>query len=200
MPSTRSAPSAPKSSPRKPFVLRRSKIQGTGAFATRFIPKDARIIEYAGERITNAEADRRYDDEAMPRHHTFLFELNSRVCIDAGRKGNEAKYINHSCEPNCEARAVGQKIYIFALRDIQAGEELTYDYAYEIQVKPSAADRKFYACRCGAPTCRKTILRPVEKKKRRAKKRTGKTRTQTKTQSRSRSRSRSRTRSAILNG
>ena len=83
--------------------LRQSSIHGLGAFARTDIPKRTKIIEYTGEKISNAEADRRYDDEAMKRHHTFLFILNSRTCVDAAFDGNEARFLNHSCDPNCEA-------------------------------------------------------------------------------------------------
>src|SRR5690242_4729960 len=84
------------------FELRHSPIQGVGAFAIRDIPKGTRIIEYVGEKISNAEADRRYDDEKMSRHHTFLFILNKKQVIEANYGGNASVYINHSCHPNCE--------------------------------------------------------------------------------------------------
>jgi len=143
----------------RPFELRHSRIQGTGAFATRPIRKGLRIVEYAGERITHAQANERYDDEAMGRHHTFLFSLNSRYCIDGSRRGNDARFFNHSCDPNCEACVVGKRIFIYALRDIEAGEELCYDYAYEADSPPTPSEKKLYRCRCGAKNCRKTILK-----------------------------------------
>lgn len=159
-----------------PFELRPSSIQGTGAFATRRIRKDERLIEYVGERINQAEADRRYDDEAMGRHHTFLFNLDSKTVLDAGTLHNEARYINHSCEPNCEALIDKKRIYIFALRDIAVGEELVYDYAYERTPEMDAESEALYVCRCGAPKCRGTILAPVKPapaKKKSAKKKAG---------------------------
>jgi SET domain-containing protein len=142
-----------------PFLVRRSKIQGRGAFATRAIKRGARIIEYTGERITHAEADVRYDDLAMRHHHTMLFSLDDVYCIDAAREGNDARYINHSCEPNCEAIQEGDRVFIFALRNIKEGEELTYDYRYEFDhtMRWSVA-RRIYPCHCGAPSCRGTIV------------------------------------------
>lgn len=150
-----------------PFELRTSAIAGTGAFATRSIKKGTRIIEYTGERIPNAEADRRYDEEKMPSHHTFLFTLNRQTVVDAAVGGNEARFINHSCAPNCEAVIEdGRRIYIEALKDIPAGEELAYDYQYERMDDHTADDERFYSCRCGAPGCRGTILAPMKPKKR----------------------------------
>ncbi|HEY0994795.1 MAG TPA: SET domain-containing protein-lysine N-methyltransferase [Gemmatimonadaceae bacterium] len=160
------------------FELRRSPIQGLGAFATKRIPKGTRIIEYTGEKISNEEADRRYDDTKMRRHHTFLFILNSKWILDAAHGGGPAKYINHSCDPNCEAVTVaGRRIYIEAIRTIQPGEELLYDYQYERTEDHTAEDEEFYRCLCGAPNCRGTILappaKPAPKKKAAAKKKQG---------------------------
>ena len=139
--------------------LRRSPIHGLGGFARTDIPKGTRIIEYAGERINNAEADRRYDDESMARHHTFLFILNSRTCVDAAFDGNEARFLNHSCDPNCEAVITRGHIWIEALRPIAAGTELVYDYQYEDDPEYTEEDLRFYACRCGAANCRGTIVK-----------------------------------------
>jgi uncharacterized protein len=149
-----------------PFEIRRSAIQGRGAFATRRIRKGERVIEYTGERITNAEADKRYDDERMSRHHTYLFTLTQRTVVDGGAGGNEARLINHSCEPNCEAVIEDGRIWIDALRTISEGEELTYDYKYERLGTDDEDDGK-YPCRCGAPRCRGTILLPKRRKRRR---------------------------------
>jgi SET domain-containing protein len=143
-----------------PFVLRPSRLQGRGAFATAPIRKGRRIIEYTGERITHAEADRRYDDKAMARHHTFLMTIDRRWVIDAAVGGNEARYINHSCDPNCEIVVRRGRVFIDALRDIRKGEELTYDYAYEREEGDDAIAETRYPCRCGAPGCRGTILAP----------------------------------------
>ncbi len=140
------------------FELRRSPIQGLGAFAITDVPKGTRLIEYSGERISNAEADRRYDDEAMGRHHTFLFILSSRTVIDAAYGGNESRFINHSCDPNAETLIDRGKIWIDAIKPIPAGTEITYDYQYDDDPKYTAKDYEFYACHCGAAKCRGTIV------------------------------------------
>jgi SET domain-containing protein len=149
----------------QPFVIRRSAIQGRGAFATRLIRRGQRVIEYTGERIDNDEADRRYDDEKMGRHHTFLFIVDDDTVVDAAVGGNDARFINHSCDPNLEAVVEGKRIFIYALRTIRPGEELAYDYQYERFTTHTEDDEKFYACRCGAPNCRGTILVPPKKKR-----------------------------------
>jgi SET domain-containing protein len=146
--------------------LRQSPIHGLGAFSLTDIPKGTRIIEYTGEKISNAEADRRYDDEAMRQHHTFLFILNERTCVDAAFEGNESRFINHSCDPNCEAVIERGHIWIEALEKIPAGTELAYDYAYEDDPDYTEKDLLFYACRCGAPNCRGTIVNTRKKLKR----------------------------------
>ncbi len=148
---------------RKLIEVKRSSIQGLGAFATTRIPKGTRIIEYTGERITPAEADRRYNDDATDHPRVLLFSVDSRTVIDAAVGGNEAQYINHSCEPNCAAVTDKKRIYIEALRNIQPGEELLYDYNLTRESDDDAALEKRYACRCGAPTCRGTMLVPKEK-------------------------------------
>ena len=146
------------------FELRKSAIQGRGAFATRRIRKGTRLIEYIGEKITSEEGDERYDDSAMGRHHTFLFSLDNGYVIDAAVGGNDARFINHSCDPNCEAVIVRGRIYIEALRTIHPGEELAYDYAYERSDDHTEEDEALYKCRCGADNCRGTILAPPKKK------------------------------------
>lgn len=141
------------------FEIRSSPIQGLGAFATRRIRKGTRIIEYAGERISSREADARYDDQA-PQARVLLFQVDKRTIIDAGVDGNEACFINHSCEPNCEAVIDSRRIYIEALSTISPGEELTYDYNLTRDEDDSKTEAN-YSCHCGASTCRGTMLEPV---------------------------------------
>jgi SET domain-containing protein len=144
------------------FEIRNSSIHGLGAFATRRIKKSTRVIEYLGERITHEEADRRYDDELGDYPHVLLFTVNKKIVIDAGVGGNEAKYINHSCEPNCEAVTESGRVFIVTLRTISTGEELTYDYRLE---RPEDCDPEWearYACQCGTRTCRGTMLAPLD--------------------------------------
>lgn len=147
-----------------PFEVRESEIQGLGAFATRRIPKGRRIIEYTGERITQAQADERYDDVAMSRHHTFLFTLDDDTVVDGAVDGNESRFINHSCDPNCQAFIEGDRIFIYSKRAIEPEEELSYDYGYERGEDMTEEDEQRYVCRCGAKTCRGTILAPPKKK------------------------------------
>ena len=156
-----------------PFEIRRSPMQGLGAFATRAIPADTRLVEYAGERLTPAEADARYPDVPGERHHTYLFAIDDDVVIDAAVGGNAARYINHSCDPNCEARQIGRRVFIVARRDIEPGEELTYDYRLEIERGASLARRRLYACRCGSPRCRGTMLLSGRRRRKRPAKRSG---------------------------
>ncbi len=149
------------------FAVRSSKIQGKGAFAIRRIAKGAQIIEYLGECISDDEADIRYPDDEMGRHHTFLFAIGDgdRV-LDAGPLDWPAKYINHSCDPNCEAlEEEDGRVFISALKNIGVGTELLYDYAYERTKEHTEADEKLYMCRCGSPKCRGSIMAPPKPKK-----------------------------------
>jgi SET domain-containing protein len=150
------------------YVVRTSYIHGRGVFAARRIRKGTRIVEYEGERIGNDESDRRYDETDMRRHHTFLFTLDKNTVIDGAieRGGGDASFINHSCEPNCEAVITGKRIFIHALHTIEPGIELTYDYQYERTGENDGELEKFYVCKCGAPTCRGSIMKPAKKKRR----------------------------------
>jgi len=149
-----------------PIEVRRSRIQGRGVFATRAIAEGERVVEYTGLLITNEEADALTDDESMRRHHTFLFGVDDEWTIDGARGGNEARYINHSCEPNCESVVSRRRVFIHALRDIQAGEELLYDYWYSTDENYTLEDlRRIYPCRCRALSCRGTLARPPKKRK-----------------------------------
>ena len=141
-----------------PFEIRPSPIQGLGAFAIEHIPNGVRIIEYAGERLTPREADARYPDDADDRHHTFLFAIDDDFVIDAAVGGNEARFINHSCDPNCDAVVDEGRIWIETIRDVAPGEELAYDYAYELEERHTPAAKRRYPCSCGSEKCRGTIL------------------------------------------
>ena len=109
------------------FEKRRSGIQGWGVFATRRITKNTRIIHYAGEKITNHESLRR-ESRYLKKGHIWCFKLNHLYVRDAAVGGNVARYINHSCTPNCYTQIIGDTIWIRAARNIRQGEELTYDY------------------------------------------------------------------------
>ncbi len=156
-----------------PFVIRGSKIAGKGAFATRPIRKGERIIEYLGERVSHAVSDARYDDHKDGVHHTFLFAVNSRVVIDASVNGNDARFINHSCDPNCESVIEGSRVFIDAAKPIKKGAELLYDYAYTRDgTETEEEETGLYGCKCGSKNCRGSILAPLSKAelKRRAEK------------------------------
>jgi SET domain-containing protein len=144
---------------RKLVEVRRSPIQGRGVFAVVDIPKGKRVIEYTGERMSSdAASDRYFDDDARARHHTFLFAVSDKVVVDARVGGNDARYINHSCAPNCEPIIERGRIFIYAKKKIAAGTELAYDYWYTTDDTYSDADlRRIYPCRCGAPKCRGTL-------------------------------------------
>jgi SET domain-containing protein len=141
-----------------PFEMRPSPMQGLGAFATRRIPAGTRLIEYAGQRLTPAEADARYPDGVDERHHTYLFAIDDDIVIDAAVDGNDARFINHSCDPNCDAIIDDSRIWIETIRDVALGEELAYDYAYVLEERHTPAAKRRYPCNCGAASCRGTIL------------------------------------------
>jgi uncharacterized protein len=152
-----------------PIEVRNSNVHGRGVFATRRIEKGERIIEYLGERVSHEEADRRYESKAENDSHTFLFIVDSKTVIDAGVNGNDARFFNHSCDPNCESVVEKRRVYIEALRAVEAGEEMTYDYQiYREEGDPENIDEVF-ACRCGFAQCRGTMLWPPEPKKKRSK-------------------------------
>lgn len=141
------------------YVVRRSRVHGTGVFAARKIPAGTRILEYAGERITAAEADRRHPVNPEDPHHTFFFALESGKVIDGGSQGNDARWINHCCEPNCEAEETEDgRVFIVSLRPIDRGEELNYDYGLVIDERITPTLKKNYLCLCGAASCRGTML------------------------------------------
>jgi uncharacterized protein len=138
--------------------VRDSPIHGRGVFALRRIRKGQRIVEYTGERITPAVADVRYDDDRVDHPHVLLFIVDKNTIIDGGVGGSDARFINHSCDPNCEALDDEGRIIIEAMRAIIPGEEITYDYSLD---RPGLVTRKMmekYHCLCGAPNCRGTML------------------------------------------
>lgn len=149
------------------FAVRRSRIHGSGVYATRTIRKGTRIVEYLGDRISHEEADDRYAAKGQDDGHTFLFVVNDEVVIDAGVDGNDARFINHSCDPNCETVIEGGRVFIEALRDIEPGAELGYEYGLTWETTDDPDELANYGCRCGAATCRGTMLDPVPLDKKR---------------------------------
>jgi len=139
-------------------AVRKSPIHGRGVFALTQIPKKSRIIEYKGELISDAEADRRYSRLHENSPHTMLFSVDGGLVIDATRRGSAARWINHSCAPNCEIEEENSRVFIEARRDIRPGEELTYDYNLQIGERHTRAAKREHACFCGARRCRGTML------------------------------------------
>jgi len=143
------SPNKPTSSP---YVnKRRSSIHGYGIYAKCDIPKGAHVIEYVGDKITKAEAERRgprlIAERSAEQGAVYIFELNRRHDIDGNVPYNTARYINHSCDPNCETENDRGKIWIIALRDIPKGEELSYNYGYDLECFED------HECRCGTNRC-----------------------------------------------
>lgn len=137
-----------------------SDLHGRGVFARRFIPKGTTLMEYEGKRISSDEADEQPSADPDNPYHTFFFSLSSGEIIDGAQQGNEARWINHSCEPNCEGHEndAGDRVFIVAKRDIEKDEELLYDYALTIDEPLTESLKQNYACWCGAPQCRGTML------------------------------------------
>lgn len=141
-------------------------MHGNGVFARRKIKPGERIIEYLGEIIEWSEAIARADARHGPVNHTFYFSLADGRVIDGGSNGNDARWINHACEPNCEAYEEDGRVFIHALQEIERGEELNYNYALVYEVRHTPAVKRAFACRCGTPSCNGTMLA----RKKRAKK------------------------------
>jgi SET domain-containing protein len=136
-----------------PLKVASSGVHGRGVYATEPISKGTRILEYAGQRISWEETS---DDEDDP--HTFIFGLASGEVINPEIGGNESRWINHCCDPNCEAFEEEGRIFIYAKRDIEPGEELSYDYALEIDEPITKKSKKEFECLCGSRNCRRTML------------------------------------------
>lgn len=154
------------SSTRTPRIqIRHSAIHGRGVVAARDISAGEKLIEYKGERISWQEADRRPPSDPNDPNHTFFFSLSDgKTVIDASVGGNTARWINHSCNPNCEAEETDDgRIFVRALRDIASGEELNYDYGLIIDEPLTKKLKLAYECRCGNANCRGTMLNTTKK-------------------------------------
>ena len=146
---------------KRPYAVRASSTHGRGLFATRTIRKGACILEYRGTRLDSAAADARPPTDPADPFHTLQFQLDDGTVIDASRHGNAARWINHGCEPNCEAVEHDDgRLFIYARRTIRAGEELRYDYRLGYEGRLTRRAERAFACRCGAPHCRGTMLWP----------------------------------------
>jgi uncharacterized protein len=151
------------------FEVRHSRVHGHGVFALRRIRKGTNIIEYLGERVSHELADARYDEKDPLDGHTFLFTVDAKTVIDAGVNGNEARFVNHGCDPNCQTVQIGKRIFIEAIRTIRPGEELAYDYRIQRDADDPANIDVVFRCLCGAKNCRGSML--VARPKKRAKQR-----------------------------
>jgi SET domain-containing protein len=152
--------------PARPELMRvrRSRVHGRGVFAVRRIRKGTRIIEYLGDRVSHNQADLRYEHKDISDNHTFLFIVDRGVVIDGGTNGNDARFINHSCDPNSESLIDDRRVFIEAIRTIQPGEEISYDYQIgRDRTDPPNVD-EIFACRCGAGSCRGSMLWPPKRK------------------------------------
>ena len=157
---------------RKPlFEVRHSRIHGYGVFALRRIRKGTMVIEYLGDRVSHTLANERYEHKDPKDGHTFLFTVDAKTVIDAGVDGNEARFINHGCDPNCQTVNTNKRIFIEALRTVQPGEELAYDYQIQRDDDDPADVDIVFACRCGAKSCRGSMLEAPKKKRKSTSKR-----------------------------
>lgn len=150
-------------SPRR-FIVRKSGIHGRGVFALADISKGTRIMEYLGERMSHEEADRRYGDLHEGSAHTMLFAATEAVVIDATQWGSSARWVNHSCAPNCEAVEEDSRVFVETVRKIRAGDELGYDYELIVEGRQTEKLKREHACCCGARNCRGTMLGPKKKR------------------------------------
>ena len=149
---------------REPMIeVRHSPIHGFGVFALRRIRKGTTIMEYVGDRVSHEEADARYENKDPNDNHTFLFTVDSKTVIDGGVCGNDSRYINHGCDPNCESASQNKRIYVEAVKTIEAGEELAYDYQIQRDPEDPPNVDEIFACRCGAEKCRGSMLVPRKK-------------------------------------
>ena len=137
------------------WLQKKSKIHGVGIIASENIKKGTKIIEYIGEKVTKKEGDRR--SEKRIRNYlgkknqgsVYVFELNKKYDIDGSPKYNKARYINHSCSPNCEVDILKGQIWIVAIKNIKKEDELSYDYGYPFEKE----DYEDHVCKCGSNNC-----------------------------------------------
>jgi SET domain-containing protein len=148
------------------IAVRSSGVHGKGVFAVVNIAEGETLIEYKGEIITWPEALRRHPHDPSDPNHTFYFSIDDKHVIDGKVDGNSARWINHSCDPSCEADEQNGRVFIKALRNIKAGEELNYDYGLVIDERYTPKLKAQYPCWCGSDNCRGTLLAPKRAPKR----------------------------------
>jgi SET domain-containing protein len=145
--------------------VRNSAVHGRGVFAVARIPRGKRIVEYLGDRISHNAADKRYEDHDENDNHTFLFIVDKNTVIDAAVNGSDARFINHHCNGNCTSVIENRRVFIDSVRAIAPGEELGYDYEIGRDKEDPPNVDEIYACRCGSPKCRGSMLEAAPKKK-----------------------------------
>ena len=155
-------PSKTPSNSGRRIQTRRSAVHGNGVFAVRDIAEGETLVEYKGEVISWKEALRRHPHDPAQPNHTFYFHIDDKHVIDGKIDGNASKWINHSCAPNCAADETDGRVFIKALRNIAAGEELNYDYGLIIDEPYTPALLAEFPCWCGAESCRGTLLSPKD--------------------------------------
>ena len=149
------------------WEVKKSKVHGTGIFASDNIRKGKKVIEYLGEKISKSEGDRRSNIRIQKYLNSkitgsvYIFELNSKYDIDGSPLYNKARYINHSCRPNCEVKIINGHIWIYSIRNIKKNDELSYDYGYEFD-KDDYTD---HVCHCGAKNCIGYIISSDDRQK-----------------------------------
>jgi hypothetical protein len=137
------------------WKLKKSSVHGTGIVSTESIKKGTKIIQYIGEKITKKEGDKRSEERIRKflnkknEGSVYIFELNKKYDIDGSPLYNKARYINHSCKPNCEVEIIKNEIWIISIKDISYGDELNYDYGYPFDKD----DYKDHICKCGSKNC-----------------------------------------------
>ena len=146
------------------YIVRNSKVHGKGVFARKNIPKGTKIIEYVGNIVSSKEGLRIYEEQLKKSKETgvgavYIFQLNRKQDIDGDVPWNPAKYINHSCNPNCKYKIINNHIWIFSIRDIKKGEELNYDYDYDLD------NYQDHLCKCNSKDCLGFIIGKRYRKK-----------------------------------
>ena len=170
---------APKTPVRR-IQVRKSGVHGRGVFALVDLAEGELVMEYTGEVISWDEAQRRHPHDLANPNHTFYFHIDDQHVIDGKVGGNSARWINHACEPNCEADEQGGRIFIKTLHNIPAGQELNYDYGLMIDEPYTKKLLAEYPCWCGSKLCRGTLLAPKDDEKPSKKKKSKKSKKESK--------------------
>ncbi len=140
------------------ITVRTSPVHGRGVFALADLPAGLLLLEYKGLHLPWKEAQRLHAASNAEEGHTFFFGLDDGSVIDGAHGGNSARWLNHSCAPNCEAEQDGTRVFIRSISAIEKGQELFIDYRLTVDGRRTAAIKRMYTCRCAADDCRGTML------------------------------------------